>query len=233
MATSGSTNYTSTRDDLIEEAFLKIGIGIEGEALAAEYITAASRTLNFMIKAWSGYGLQLWKRTEATITLVASQNSYTVGLPTQDKPLKVVDCSRVKTDGTTTGMTPLSRKEWDNIPNETTEGVPVNYYYEPGLTTGTLYVWLTPDTTAATDYTLKLVYISYMEDMDSSLDNFDFPSEWLEALAYGLALRLAPVYGLPVQERYILRKEAELALELVLGFDNEDASLFLQPDKDL
>lgn len=232
MATSGSTNYSSNRDDLIAEAFDKLGMGVEGEALAAEYVTKATRTLNYMIKAWSGYGLQLWKRTEATVTLIASTNSYSLGLPSENKPLRILDCSRVASDGTSTSMTSLSRQQWDDIPNETTEGIPVNYYYEPDLTTGTLYVWLTPDTNAAADYTLKVVYISYMEDMDSAGDDFDFPVEWLEALAYGLAVRLAPTYDLPIQERYLLRKEAKDALDLVLGFDNENASLFLQPDKE-
>lgn len=232
MATSGTTSFSSNRDDLIAEAFLKVGVGSEGEALAAEYISVAARTLNYMVKAWAAYGLQIWKRKEKTVTLVASTNSYTIGLPSEYKPLRVLDCSRVNTDGTSVTMTSLSRREWDDLPNFTTEGVPTSYFYEPLLTNGKLYVWLTPNTQAAADNTLKVVYQSYMEDMSGPLNDFDFPVEWLEALAYGLAVRLAPITGLPVQERYILRKEAEAALELVLGFDNENASLFLQPDRD-
>lgn len=233
MATSGSTNYSSNRDDLIAEAFLKIGVGNEGETLAADYISKATRTLNYMIKAWSSYGLQLWKREETTVTLVASTNSYTIGLPSENKPLKILDVSRVASDNTSTDLTPLSRQEWDSLPNETTEGTPTSYYYEPGLTTGVLYTWLTPNTSAASEYTLKVVAISYMENMDSSGNDFDFPVEWLEALAYGLAVRLAPMYHLPLMERYQLRKEAKDALDLVLGFDNEDASLYIQPDHEM
>ena len=52
--------------------------------------------------------------------------------------------------------------------------------------------------------------------MSSDLNTFDVPPEWMEALSYNLAYRIAPEYGIPVSERDILGKEAASSKENVL-----------------
>ena len=43
--------------------------------------------------------------------------------------------------------------------------------------------------------TLRYTYGRPVEDFDASANDADFPPEWTEALAYGLAVRLAPRFG--------------------------------------
>ena len=66
--------------------------------------------------------------------------------------------------------------------------------------------------------------------MSAGTDDVDFPNEWYRALILNLAVDLAPKYGLGIQERDLLKEEADEALQLALNFDVEDASLYLQPE---
>lgn len=52
MPTSGSTDFSVTKDDIIKEAYEQLGVLNEGEDPTAEQIDRASRTLNMMMKAW-------------------------------------------------------------------------------------------------------------------------------------------------------------------------------------
>lgn len=52
MATSGSYDFTMTRDDCISEALAQLGVLGEGESPTAAQLTADSFTLNLMLKAW-------------------------------------------------------------------------------------------------------------------------------------------------------------------------------------
>ena len=60
MAVSGSTNFSVTRDDIINEALELLGVLGEGEVANTNQLTSASRTLNMMTKAWQADGLNLF-----------------------------------------------------------------------------------------------------------------------------------------------------------------------------
>lgn len=76
MATSGSTNHSITRDNIIYDALWLIGALGESETPSTATLTFTSRVLNNMIKAWQAEGLNLWTRTEATIFLTVDDGSY-------------------------------------------------------------------------------------------------------------------------------------------------------------
>ena len=149
------------------------------------------------------------------------------------RPLKIVEATRKDTSGNLTTMNPLTYEEYDNLPNKTNEGTPISYFYEPTLNNGTLYVWQTPDAASVTNYTLDITTYATINDMDSPTDDFDCPSEWLEALTANLALRLSFRYPLATSyEHTKLNNFAEDTLELAIGFGNEDGSLYLHPSED-
>ena len=146
------------------------------------------------------------------------------------RPEKILDVSRIDSSGNAVGLTSLTRKEYDELPNATTTGTPTQYHYERTLGAGRLHLWPTADATAVTAYTLSVVYQARIEDVDSSTDLFDFPPEWLEALTYGLAKRLAPRYGVSLEERQLLNRDARDALDLAKEYDVEEGSIYLQPE---
>lgn len=79
MATSGSTNFDLTRNEIINDALIHCGAIEEGETPSAAGSAFAARQLNRMVKAWEGSGLHLWKRKEVYLFLQASQGRYQVG----------------------------------------------------------------------------------------------------------------------------------------------------------
>jgi len=233
MARSGSVNFSMTRDELIQSAYELVSVAVDGEALSSGDTAIANKVLNMMLKAWQVHDLQLWKRTEITIDLIAAQSAYTIGRvgtpsETADRPIKVLYAELIDSSSNSTPLRWLSKVDFFDLPVQT--GTPVQYNYEPTLDNGTLNVWPTPTSTEVALYDIKVLVQTPIEDMDAGTDDFDFPQEWLEAITYNLAYRLAPRFSMPRLERQLLKQDAKEALELVLGYDRED-SVYFQPDR--
>lgn len=60
MASSGSYDFTTTRDQLIELAHQHIGVLGEGESCTASQITEAARLLNLIVKLRAADGMPAW-----------------------------------------------------------------------------------------------------------------------------------------------------------------------------
>jgi hypothetical protein len=59
MATSGSINYSTSRDAIIKEALQQLGIIGADESPTNDDITTCSTTLNMMVKAWQADDIQI------------------------------------------------------------------------------------------------------------------------------------------------------------------------------
>jgi len=226
MATSGSIDFTLTRDTIIADALELIGaIGIGDTPTSADYTTCA-RTLNMMVKAWQGQGIHLWTETEMTVTLVVDQATYTLS----PRPLYIKAARFRNADDVDRPVRVDSRVEFFNIPNKTSAGKINRIYYDPQLGSGTLYVWPVPDD--ATE-TLRLTYIRSLEDFDASGDNPDFPQEWLQTITYNLAVRIAAKYGKNVTKTAPeLISIAQLSLLEMQLWDTENSKIRIVPAYD-
>lgn len=72
MATSGSYDWTSTRNEIIRDAIEDVGgVGL-GEALTNDALNQAAYVLNRMMKAWQTKGIRLWTQEWTRKTLSAS-----------------------------------------------------------------------------------------------------------------------------------------------------------------
>jgi len=141
---------------------------------------------------------------------IDTESAYWRSSATQDTPVKII-----------------SRSEYAQLSNKTSEGKIVQAFYDPQLTNGTLYVWPTPDSSSDV---LRFWYERILEDFDAAANTPDFPIEWAEALTYGLADRLAPSAGVSLQERAYFKQLADEKLAICMGYDRENASTFFQPD---
>ncbi len=117
MATSNSTNYTQTRDEIISDSLSLLGVLGAGQTATANDITFCSSLLNKMIKAWQAQGIHLWKECEAVIPLVINQNTYTLSSTSTDRMgdtpietvLTVASSGGSLTVSSTVGMTALDK----------------------------------------------------------------------------------------------------------------------------
>lgn len=320
MATSGSQNFTQTRNEVILDAYQLLGVYGSGMTVSSDDMAFASSILNKMVKGWVTKGLHLWERSEAILFLTPYIGSYTIGNGTSDancslasdtvitrvngalsasatsvivdsttgmvatdkigivladktifwttissvdssttltltsgvtgsvsdnalvytytnkiyKPARILSMRRVTGLDTNSSssdytQTPLSEVPYNtliNNPSIASSSTPLMYAYTPNLTSGNLLIAY-----RSTDGSERLhfTYERIIEDLDSTSDNFDFPSEWLETLTYQLAVRLA----LPFGKSSMLTALMPLAtgmLENLLSWDNEISSVSFIPD---
>lgn len=158
----------------------------------------------------------------ATTGAAASGNNVYTYTSKIYKPLRILDCYRLRSPGTSQheqSLTVLNQQEYSIIANKKQEGPPSQVYYQPNLTNGDLFVWPVPTTV---DEYITFTYERTLEDLDSSTDDPDFPQEWQLCLVYNLAELLGPAYGLASTSNY--RKISDKAIELRAGklsWDNE------------
>lgn len=225
MATSGSSDFNLNRNDIIEDAFSLLLIAADGEALSNDMIVRGNRSLNMMVKNWQ-INTDLWIKTRGTLVAVAAQESYTMG-PSGNfttRPLRILDMQFSQTSGDIP-MNEMSRQEYYELSLKSSAGTPTNFYYDPQLTTGTLFVW--PVLGSGVSGSFKFTYARSLEDFDTSTDDPDFPQEWLLALSYNLAKILGSHYGVLTQE---IKDEAVLLKAGLSMWDEEGGSVFLQPE---
>lgn len=147
-----------------------------------------------------------------------------------DRPNEVISVwRRVWDEKNDVEVVRISKDEYYTLSAKNVEGTPVNCYYDPQLTNSVLYNWTTADTTFASNSVFVINLKKPFDDLDSSTDDFEVPQEWYEAIVDGLKDRVARHVGIPLQDRTLIKQEAMASLELALGFDNEQASIFLQP----
>lgn len=233
MATSLTDDFSLTRDEIIRAAFETIGVAVTNEPLNPDDVQVGNIALNVLATSWKSIGLQLWKKGDASETLVASQAAYpltpTLGSATE-KPMRIYSMDITDSDGNQIPVNRLSHQEYNDLPNLTTTGTPISFYFEPSRTTSTVYLWPVPDATAAATYTLNYTYQQPIQDMSLGTQDVDFPNEWYRALILNLALDLAPKYGLDRLERIDIKRQAVEALDLARDYDVEDTSIFFKPE---
>jgi hypothetical protein len=231
MSTSGVSTWSLQRDSVINGALRKLSVLSGGSSAQAWEITNAAEALNAMIKGFYVDGMPIWAIKEYTFTTTAGTASYNIGngqtLATP-MPLKVIQGYRIESTGASNiPLNVYNHYDYNLLPVNATSGEPVNLFYQPFSTYGTVKLWPTPiDATT----TITIVYQRPFEDMVISTDDFDFPSYWTEALIYGLAWRLAGEYGTPIMDRQNLQKEAEFFHQQALSFGTEEGSMYFMPD---
>jgi hypothetical protein len=230
MTTSGSTDFGLVTNTIIEEAFDVCGVGSEGEAISADQYERARRSLNLMVKAWSAEE-HLWLRTEASVTLVASQASYALATLFSQKPMRVLSVRRRVTSGSLdTPLLELSRQDYDAISSKTVAAVPTSFYFDPQRATGTLYVWPTASTATAAAQTLLVTYLRRIEDFDGSNNDPDLPQEWLEAVTSGSPTGWRSSTSATRACATTSACAPPMARAAIESWDTEPGSVFLQPD---
>jgi hypothetical protein len=235
MATSGVTTLQLTRNQLIDAAVGTLGVLARGQTPDTDDYSVAATKLNMLIAQMRTKQLPLWKRTEYSLSLTASTLSYTLGdgltLDTP-YPLKMLEAYSVPVSGNTRiPIELISNSEFNILPYNSSGGQPIKLTYQPYVNYGVVKVWPTPDSSVATNYTVKLVWQAPFEYFSTSTDTLDFPEEYYLPIVYGLAALIAPNWGIPIEDRRELKKEAKEFMDAVDSFGEEDASLFFQVDR--
>lgn len=230
MTTSSSTNFSVSREDIINRALRLIGVLAQGETATTEQITEANIALNSLVKAWQADGMSLWAIKQYSVPLTAGTSTYNIGVGqtiNTPKPLKVIQAfNHNTTSNVDIPMRIITRQEYNILGNKTSSGNPIQCFYEPLIDYGVLHVFPVPSTAEQSANTITIVYQRPYEDFDASADTPDFPQEWYDAVTYGLASRLAGEYQISTEVRKTLMQEAAMIKAEALSFGTEEGSLY-------
>tara|TARA_Y100001951_G_C11206025_1_gene220054 strand:- start:24 stop:707 length:684 start_codon:yes stop_codon:yes gene_type:complete len=183
MPTSGTTEFNLSVDEIIEEAFERCGL----QTRKGYDLETARRSLNILFAEWANRGLNLWKITQGSKTLVASQPSYSFSSPEEQGIVDILSAI-VNNETNDYAVDRISRMSYLDLPNKTETGMPSEWYFERTLIP-TLYVYTSPDTTKT--YTFKYYALRRIEDAGSYRDNVDLPFRFIPAMVCGLAYYIA------------------------------------------
>lgn len=151
--------------------------------------------------------------------------SYTT---VSNRPMLILEAYLHQFGATDIPVDLISRVDYYELTNKTTEGFINQVYYDPQIGTGTLFVW--PLTTNEKDYLILLTQRT-LEDFDSSTDNPDYPQEWYMPLTWNLARALGPKYGTPQMDYARIMQQSRELYETARGFDTEmGTSMYIRPD---
>lgn len=136
------------------------------------------------------------------------------------KPLDI-SAVRIENDaGTEIELSKMSRADYMRLTDKTTSGVSRSFYFDRQRDFGKLYIYPVPEDGS---YRLRITFTRQIEDFDSSTDNPDLPSEWLDAIVYNLAVRLDDYFlGSDIDSKLLLK--ASQLLDGLKGWDSEHSS---------
>ena len=214
MATSGSRDFDINVAEIIEEAYERCGL----EVRTGYDANTARRSLNLMFADWANRGLNLWTVTQATTTLTAGTSTYTLAADVVDV-LEMV----LRRDGTDYELDRISRGDYLNFPDKTSQGRPSQFYLDRQIQP-VITLWQTPD--SSTDQ-LVYYYVRRIEDADSLTNTAALPFRFLPCMVAGLAYYLS-VKRAP-ERTGMLKMMYEEEFTRAAEEDEDRVSLKLQP----
>lgn len=228
MATSGNTIYQLTRNEIIESALGSLGVIAQGQAPSSEDYTIGARFLNTTIARFRTLGMPLWARTSYSWT--PTTDTYLIGDgQTLDTPypIHLLQAYREDSSGNHVDIDIDADYDYNTFPTSAGGQTPYKITYSPKVNYGIIKFWPTALTNNTEEVTI--VYTRPLEYFDSSTNTMDLPEEWYDAVIWDLACKLAPRWGIPLNDRQLLRKDADLFLKQAIDNTFEDASFYLQP----
>jgi hypothetical protein len=212
-ATSGLYNFSPDVAEMTSEAWERLGF--EPETLKARHAKSTRRSMNFMFADWTARGFkQPWIVTQST-TLTQGQNIVPLASPAVD-----VYHAYLTRAGLDVEMFPISRTEWEAIPNKLQQGRPTMYWvdYETENNNGQPQVVIWQASQNNTDI-INFACMNRAQDVGQANAGLFIPYVWNEACVAGLAARLAIKWR---PDRYqLLKTEAEAAYIIAMGASRE------------
>ena len=221
MATSGTTSFDLSIDDIVEEAYERCGI----QTNSVYDLRKARTSLNILFSEWGNRGIHLWKTELQTQALTAGTATYTTPSSTNDV-LEAYISTASSSGSSTTDQTlsKIDRSTYAALPNKGSQGTPSQYYVDRQKTP-TITLYLTPD---ASTYTfLKYYILKRIEDAGAYTNTGDLPFRFIPCMISGLAFYLSMKYT-PVRTE-ALKLYYEDELKRALEEDGQSTSVFISP----
>lgn len=185
----------ATAQTLIDRALRLIGALASGDSPTAQESADGLISLNNLLESWQAEKLLAYALTDTAFTMTAADASYTVGpagnFALTPRPSKIEDVY-IRSSNIDYPVELIDFDRWNAIPSKTvTSEIASKAYYEPSLPTGTLQLWPVPSAANS----LHIVTWTPCSDLAALSTTVAFPQGWERALAFNLAVEIAPEYG--------------------------------------
>ena len=232
MATSNTYIFNPGLGELTLYAYNLIGI--RNTSVLQEHMEASRMATNMLLARWSNQGVNLWCVDLVTTPLVTGQATYDVDPST----VMILD-AYVQNDDSGANIDriilPVSRTEYASYPNKEQQGYPTVYWFDrlisasrsTGSAGPSVTLWPVPNTDNGPQ---SLKYYRVRQIQDSAYQNgqtVEIPYLWLEAFAYGLALRLAQIWN--PQAMAMIKPMADESYQIAADQNVEQAQQYISP----
>tara|TARA_R110002020_G_scaffold13353_2_gene48240 strand:+ start:1630 stop:2325 length:696 start_codon:yes stop_codon:yes gene_type:complete len=223
MATSGTTSFNLSIDEIIDEGYERCGLSTN----QGYDLRSARRSLDLLFAEWANRGIHLWKVALHENTLVSGQAEYSVSAGVSDVLEAFVSSTAAGSNTVNTqdvALTKIDRSAYSALPNKLALGQPSQYYVSRE-TTPKIYLYQAPNLSTYT--VLKYYVIKRIEDAGAYTNDADvvyrfFPC-MCAGLAYYLAMKKAP--QMVQQNKLIYEDELKRALDE----DGQRTSTYITP----
>jgi hypothetical protein len=235
MTTSGTTSFNLDIDELIQEAYERIGI--DGSRSGYQ-LKSARRSINLLLSEWDNRGVHLWKVEKATVNLVLGQAEYNYAADPTNFPNNINDVleayvrnNSVPASPVDISLSKIDRSAYASLPNKLSQGTPSQYYVQrtvnPSIflyqTAGSNY----SNSSNPSNYQFIFYYLARIEDAGTYTNTPNVVFRFLPALTSGLAYYLAVKHAPERIEQ--LRMLYEDDLQRALQEDSLRTSLYISP----
>jgi hypothetical protein len=231
MTTSGTSAFNLNLNDLVEEAFERVG----AELRTGYDLRTARRSLNLLTIEWANRGINLWTIEQGSIPLVQGQIVYDLPTDTIDLLEHVV---RTQTGEQQTDITinRISIDTYSTIPNKNAQGRPIQVwinrqsgadYPVTGVSNPQINVWPAPD--QSNFYTFVYWRLRRLQDAGDGTTTQDIPFRFLPCMVAGLAYHLSLKVPGALERSPMLKAEYEELWQQAADEDREKAPLRIAP----
>jgi hypothetical protein len=149
-----------------------------------------------------------------------------IGLTTT-RPLRMLNHNNFLRNNTTLNditVLQIAQSDYNMLGNKATPGSPpCQFFYNPLLGNGQLFVYTNPLLVSNSLYSMHLFAQVMLNDTTDASSLFDFPQEFLNAVKWGLAYELLTEYGVDDQTERRIEKRYAQYVEEAFDFSVEEA----------
>jgi len=183
MATSGTTTFDLSVDEIIEEAYERCGI----ELRTGYDLETARRSLNLMIAEWANRGLNQWLIVKNNFTVTDGTNYVDLGTDVVD-----ITSAVIQRDSTDFQLERISRSDFLYTPEKADKARPTQFFLERHITPR-MYLYPTPENSTDVVYYYALTRMQDVGDFTNNMETvFRFLPCMTAGLAYYIAIKRAP-----------------------------------------
>ena len=183
MATSGTTAFDLSVDEIIEEAYERCGI----ELRTGYDLETARRSFNLMIAEWANRGLNQWLLVKNNFTVTEGTNYVDLGTDVID-----ITSAVIQRDNTDFQLERISRSDFLYTPEKADKARPTQFFLERHITPR-IYLYPTPENSTDVVYYYALTRMQDVGDYTNTMETvFRFLPCMTAGLAYYIAIKRAP-----------------------------------------